>query len=500
MVMTNLNFVSTCIAVTNMNISRKLAIIITLAVFQVGITLWSMFEISKGATFHQLNFLHLKYSAVFSKQVLDIENGLAVDTYLLEASINNVKRQPIECLQQVNALNRYIMRQISTIYAIELCEKDIKDADRILANIEKYAQGNINQKSLLNALKIGAHAFNENSVLFEKPITKTVSFVMKTMTPLVVFISLLNVILIIYMSKNITSSISNVIRLLTGKNNREDLDIIINKNVPGELKALLDAAKTRLTSEFLMNEVNQKLESLVEQRTLSLTRANDELAQFAYRSSHDLKAPLTSTKRLAQFIVQDIENNQLDIAIGDAKKIIGQMTQLEELVIGILSLTEAEFIDEEQQEVDFDLLLTELRTTVSELLLLNNCTLEEKVLMSSCMLTEKIRLLQILENLVANAIKYCDPKKARCFVRVEIIEQLDTYVMTVEDNGLGIPSSRKGEVFQMFKRFHPKVSAGSGLGLAIVKKHIDFMHATISMSTSPAGTIFTMVFKKENTL
>lgn len=480
-----------------MKISNKLMIIVLLTVFEISLTLWSVFEIAKGATFHQLNFLHLKYNARFSENVFNLENGSPVDTLLLQKSIDNIKQQPIECLKQINMLNRMIMREIGTFQIIELCEKDIRDADKALDLLAQFTNETLDRNSLVAELRVFSRTFNETSILFEQPTIKTVSFVMGIMIPLVIFISFFNILFITYMSRNITGSINGVINLLSRKSSKESLEADINRNVSGELKTLLDLAQKRLTNELMMTEVNQKLEYLVEQRTSSLTRANEELAQFAYRASHDLKAPLTSTKRLAQFIKQDIKAGQLDAAADDSDKIVVQMTKLEELVIGILALTEADAIDQGVVDVDFESILSGICSSNSDLLTKNGCTFEQSINISKPMKAEKVRMLQILENLVTNAIKYYDPDKEKPFVKASVCEKQDSYVVTVKDNGLGIPESRQGEVFQMFKRFHPNVSFGSGLGMAIVKKHVDYMQGTIDMVTSDAGTIFTIVFPKE---
>jgi signal transduction histidine kinase len=114
------------------------------------------------------------------------------------------------------------------------------------------------------------------------------------------------------------------------------------------------------------------------------------------------------------------------------------------------------------------------------------------------MKNEKVRIVQILENLVSNAIKYSYQNHEQSFVKISVVEETNSYVIQVGDNGLGIPKSRQGEVFQMFKRFHPNVSFGSGLGMAIVKKHVDYMGGTIEMKSSGTGTIFTIVFVKES--
>jgi len=140
--------------------------------------------------------------------------------------------------------------------------------------------------------------------------------------------------------------------------------------------------------------------------------------------------------------------------------------------------------------------LTEIGSVNSELLTENGCVFAQDININQPMKAEKFRVIQIIENLVTNAIKYCDSNKEQPFVKTSVHENQNSYVVTVEDNGLGIPQDRRGEVFQMFKRFHPNVSFGSGLGMAIVKKHVDYMQGTIDMVTSNQGTIFSLEFPK----
>lgn len=465
-------------------------IIVVLTCFEISITLFSVFEIIKGAKFHQLNSLHLKYSAVLNEELFELESGLLLNIPLLRTHINNIKQQPVDCLAEVNMLNKMIMKQIGTYHAVEICEKDIQDAKNALAALDLFLIKKIERNELINALKLYLRAVHDNSTFFEKPITDTVSFLVSTMVPLVVFISLFNILFISYMSRNITGSINSLITLLKSKNSPEDLDIEINDKVSGELKILLRVAKERLTNEFLISEVNKKLEDLVKERTKSLTRANEELAQFAYRASHDLKSPLSSTKGLARFIVEDIDDGHLDDARQDAEKIVQQMIKLEELVTGILSLTEVDSTVQQSVEIDFTTILSDIKDRSDSLLKTNQCAFETNIKMTTPTHFQSARIIQVLENLITNAIKYGDPQKQSAFVRTTIYQQNKHCIIEVEDNGLGIPVDRKGEVFQMFKRFHPQVSFGSGLGMAIIKKHVDYLGGQIEMNTSEKGSIF----------
>jgi len=105
--------------------------------------------------------------------------------------------------------------------------------------------------------------------------------------------------------------------------------------------------------------------------------------------------------------------------------------------------------------------------------------------------SNEIRLKQILENLISNGIKYaCDSQESS---RVTVMTKTtkDCFIVSIRDNGVGIPADKQADVFSMFQRFHPTQSAGSGLGLYLVKKHVDALGGKISFK-SDRGTEFTV--------
>jgi len=480
-----------------MTISSKLMLIVLLTIFEISLTLWSVFEISNGAKFHQLNLFHLKYATEFSNKVFSLEKDSTIDVVELEKLILDIRQQPIDCLESVNFLNEFIMKQIGTHGAIGICVKDIEDGNRVLLKISEYNDKKISKETFIFELKNAAYAFNESSSLFEKPVTETVLFVMKSMVPLVVGISLFNILFISFMSNTISSSIKSAVDLLKSKNSKESLAEDISKNVSGELKVLLEVAQERIRNEIFVTEINQQLEKLVEQRTESLTRANTELSQFAYRTSHDLKAPLTASKLLTNFIIEDIEAGDIDNAIQDINRIHDQMVKLEDLVMSILSLTEVDSIEVNHSLVNVDNILDDIQQRLFGLVNESEYVVDREIEPDIQFFSCPIRITQILENLISNSLKYRDEKKSElAFIKVSLLGVADNYQLTVEDNGIGIPEDRHKEVFQMFKRFHPQLSFGSGLGLAIVKKHIDYLDGTIQMQTSPGGTKFIITIPK----
>jgi len=476
-----------------MTIAHKLMVIVLLTILEVGITIWGAFQISKGATFHQLNSLHLKYNAQFLEKVRWLETGVPPDLTALQTTIELIRQQPIDCLTQSGVIDRVIMRLIGTDYALDLCHKDISDANRALTSLELYRDGRLSQPDLVYALRQASQQFVENSTAFEAPVTATVEFIFRTMIPMIIFISLFNISFITYLSRTISGSIRQTITMLSNSSEQQSLDKQLEVSVTGELRELLHIAQERIEKDFLNFEKNEKLKALVDKRTASLLEANEELEHFSYRSSHDLKGPLTRSKRMCQFILRDIQDGKIDVACSNLVQVKQQMESLEDLVEDLMSLAKADLAENSRELVD----LHDIVATISER---QRAYFDEsgvKFLASlhenTELICERVRLVQVLENLFSNSCKYADASKADSWLKISSTVKPGKIVIVIEDNGVGIPEIHRAEVFTRFTRFHPNLGSGSGLGLSIVKKHIDKMHGEIQCNHTDQGTQFVIL-------
>lgn len=266
-------------------------------------------------------------------------------------------------------------------------------------------------------------------------------------------------------------------------------DYTLNKAFSGEEK--LDNA-LRLMLERLMEKQEENLlqKQMLEVYNDQLKASNDELSQFSYRTSHDLKAPLVTVRRLATLITEDIKDGEYIEAQQNSEKIESHVQKLENLVVDILNLAQAELKGENLESVNFQQILQEVESRLSLVYLDNNIEIEAHCTSKTSLVTSKIRLGQILENLVSNSIKYQDKNKAKPFIKVTFDKEYGSNVITVEDNGLGIPEKYQDRVFEMFQRFHPHIAYGSGLGLYIIKKHVEKLHGQITLFSTEQGTKF----------
>jgi|GEM_PF-7048088 len=233
-------------------------------------------------------------------------------------------------------------------------------------------------------------------------------------------------------------------------------------------------------------------------RKRNLERANDELAQFAYRTSHDLKAPLVSVRGLAKAGIEEVESQNYEEVRDIFGRVVSQCARLEKLVIDILDLAKADFRSTEAKQVCLVEMIEDVLSKKKVEAQTRGVDLEFVRESDSLPIkVEEVRLVQILENLVSNAIKYKSPKKDRPHVKVRLHEKGTNLLLSVEDNGLGFPEEFQAKAFGMFQRFHPEVAPGTGLGLYIVKKHIDQMNGKISLSSSEEGSHFQIELPKE---
>ena len=245
--------------------------------------------------------------------------------------------------------------------------------------------------------------------------------------------------------------------------------------------------------EHALDNARQREDELRERTTelertaAALEERNRELDQFAYVTSHDLRAPLRGIANLSQWIEEDLGDN----ATGEIRKQLallrGRAHRMEGLIDGILQYSRVGRVQGAAELVDVDRLVREAVDLLSPPPGFA-VTIDPGL---PTVLAERVRLQQVFSNLIGNAIKHHgQPGEGR--VRVSVSEDAAFYTFRVSDNGPGIAPQFHQRVFVIFQTLASRDKVeGSGLGLSLVKKIIEQAGGRIWIeSREGAGTAF----------
>ena len=224
----------------------------------------------------------------------------------------------------------------------------------------------------------------------------------------------------------------------------------------------------------------------------NLIAANNELEEFAYRTSHDLRSPLVSSIGLLDLAQTEIDNGNHDKVQTSIGLVRGSLKKLETLVSDLLELTKARNVEEDMLEINIETVIDEAFKKFSHMDNYKDLDIQKDLKADKTIRTLKNRMVLIIENLISNAIKYQDTDKENSFLKITSRQKDNLLTLSFEDNGLGIPQDNQKDMFTMFKRFHSKTSFGSGLGLYMIKKSADILGGSIEFEDTGTGSIFTL--------
>jgi len=214
-----------------------------------------------------------------------------------------------------------------------------------------------------------------------------------------------------------------------------------------------------------------------------LQRSNEELEQFAYVASHDLKAPLRGIENLASWIEEDLGDKLEGDTRTNMDLLRSRVRRLESLLSDLLAYSRAGRGDNVVREVDTGALVKELAVLVAPP---EGFRIEGDPALPT-LRAAQAPLSQVFQNLIGNAIKH-HPDPANGLIRVSAERRDHLYAFTVSDNGAGIPEQFRERVFGMFQTLRPRDEVeGSGMGLAIVRKLVERQAGTVWLAGGDAG-------------
>lgn len=230
--------------------------------------------------------------------------------------------------------------------------------------------------------------------------------------------------------------------------------------------------------EQLKNKEVNQLNFELRKRNLVLSKKNEELDNFVYSTSHDLRSPLLSILGLVNLLKKEETDINQRLHILDLME--KGLHKTDSTIRNILEYSRNEKLDLDYQEINIHELISEIidshkHIDGEEINILTDISVKK-------IISDLNRIKIVLNNLISNAIKY-----RRKDIRTEILVSFsqindDYFLLRVKDNGEGIDSENLDKIFQMFHRASSK-SQGTGLGLYITKEIITKLNAEIEVTS-----------------
>ncbi|MCB0422039.1 MAG: PAS domain S-box protein [Bdellovibrionales bacterium] len=227
-----------------------------------------------------------------------------------------------------------------------------------------------------------------------------------------------------------------------------------------------------------------KLDSDLQRTNRELQLRSDEMEQFIYTVSHDLKSPLVTSMSFLNFLREDLEAKKYDEVEDSAIELEKALKQMRSLIHDILEVSRLGTVKLLREPVN----LTHLIDNIVQKFMDNDSTIPTRITVQRNMGAvegDPKRLSALFENLITNASKYNkrkDVKEKTIDVFSEIKNQ--EYRICVRDNGPGIHAKFHTKIFELFHRLDTKVE-GTGVGLAIVAKVAEQHDGTAWVESEP---------------
>lgn len=241
-------------------------------------------------------------------------------------------------------------------------------------------------------------------------------------------------------------------------------------------------------------EAQQNAELKLIEYAKNLERSNRDLEDFAYVASHDLRAPLRGIKTTATWITEDLGPDASPEILEDLALLRSRVERMDALLEGLLQYARVTSKSHPVADVD-------LKEVVDEVALLlepppgMNISYEGDV---TALVTKRVHLVQVLQNLIDNAIKHHDRDNGQ--ITVSAHDEGRFVAFEVRDDGPGIAPEFHDKVVQIFQTLKPRdMQEASGIGLATVKKVIESHDGTLEFNSplTDRGCAVCFTWRKE---
>lgn len=264
---------------------------------------------------------------------------------------------------------------------------------------------------------------------------------------------------------------------------------LISLLLAGLARAWVDTRVRAASLAAAMTADLQRRERELEELSTRLASSNEDLQQFAYAASHDLKEPLRSISG-SLGLIQNRFGNRLD---PQAREFLGYASagaqRLTSMIDSLLEYSRVNSRAMPLEPVPFEELVAMVRMDLAGLLAESGARLDVGPMPR--VMGDRGQLLRVLHNLVGNAIKY-SRRRGPPQVSITATRRGDEWVIAVRDNGIGIAPEHQDRLFTMFRRLHSRDEyEGHGIGLALCKRIVQRHGGRIWVESQPgSGSTF----------
>jgi signal transduction histidine kinase len=226
----------------------------------------------------------------------------------------------------------------------------------------------------------------------------------------------------------------------------------------------------------------------------NLKLRNEELNQFVYKVSHDLRAPLASIRGIIE--LEKLQNKN-ESQFKYVHLIEDRISNLDQFMRNILSHSRNLNTSVKYKLIDFRQITNDC---FKELEFLRNALSIKRIVKipKFTFYSDESRIFEIFRNLISNSIKYLDYDKTEPYIKITVKKDPTKAFIIFEDNGVGIDPELQNYIFDMFYRANEK-SDGSGIGLYIVKQAVEKLNGTINVKSKKGeGTRFLVTIPNAN--
>jgi len=221
----------------------------------------------------------------------------------------------------------------------------------------------------------------------------------------------------------------------------------------------------------------KQLTQNLEKSNKDLIKTNSELDQLVYRTSHDLRTPISSLLGLHNLLDGMIRNPAQKELLGLMK---GQLNQLDGIIGDIITYRKISQLGLSKNKINLKKMIVHILESLKFLDNFSKISMTISVTGSGEFVNDERNVQVILNNIISNAIKYSRVNITDPFIKIEATVTRDKAEIIVEDNGIGINKKFQNKIFEMFYRA-TNHSAGSGLGLFIVKESVDKLKGKVEL-------------------